>query len=180
MLRSHVSLPAPRSSSPFLCALRFAWTFPTNALAHLACRFLVSGKSPERVGGRAAAGWIYPLRRGIGLDWVRAVTLGHVILYQAGLFEGTKGRAILAHELAHTRQHDLLGPLYLPVHLAAQAASALISLFTGRPVHSRVHDHNPLEQTFICIAAAAPDDWPAQVVKAGVDPKALLGEFGCG
>src|SRR5512132_3383596 len=144
-------MPAPRSSSPLLRALRFAWTLPTNALAHLACRLLLSGEPPVRAGGRAAMGWIYPVRRGIGLDWMKAVTCGHVILYRRGLFDGVKGRAILAHALAHTRQHDVLGPLYLPLHAAAQAASALISLFPGRPVHSRVHDHNPLEQTFICI-----------------------------
>jgi hypothetical protein len=32
--------------------------------------------------------------------------------------------------------------------------SALLSL-GGRPVVSRVHDRNPLEQTFICISAGA-------------------------
>ena len=65
-----------------------------------------------------------------------------------------RSRLTLAHELAHTRQHDWLGPLYLPLHILAQATSALLSL--GRPVVvSRVHDRNPLEQTFICLSAGA-------------------------
>ena len=66
-------------------------------------------------------------------------------------------RLTLAHELAHTRQHDRLGPLYLPMHILAQAVSALLSL-GGRPIVSRVHDRNPLEQTFICISAGATHD----------------------
>jgi hypothetical protein len=107
------------------------------------------------VGGPAAVGWVYEIRPGLGLDWVGAVTLGHAILHRRGMFDdGLRGRLVLAHELAHTRQHDLLGPLYLPLHILAQAASAALSW--GRPVViSRVHDRNPLEQTFICLGAGA-------------------------
>ena len=111
------------------------------------------------MGGAAAVGWLYPIRRGRGLDWVGAVTLGHAILHRPGLLDGPAlaQRLTLAHELAHTRQHDRLGPLYLPMHILAQAMSALLSL-GGRPVVSRVHDRNPLEQTFICISAGATHD----------------------
>jgi hypothetical protein len=134
---------------------RGIWTAPTNILGH-AAGLLVSARAPRRVGGPAAVGWLYPIRRGLGLDWVGAVTLGHAILYRPGTLEGRalSARLTLAHELAHTRQHDWLGPLYLPLHLLAQAISALLS-WGGRPVVSRVHDFNPLEQTFICIAAGA-------------------------
>jgi hypothetical protein len=143
--------------------VRAAWTLPTNLIGHVA-GLAVSGGLPRRVGGPAAIGWLYPIRTGLGLDWVGAVTLGHAILYRPGVLDGgtLAARLTLAHELAHTRQHDLLGPLYLPLHLLAQAASALVT--HGRPiVVSRVHDANPLEQTFICIPASAthapvPDD----------------------
>ena len=84
------------------------------------------------------------------------MTLGHAILHRPGMIDGgaLHARLTLAHELAHTRQHDRLGPFYLPLHALAQAASALLSI--GRPVVvSRVHDRNPLEQTFICLSAGA-------------------------
>ena len=133
--------------------LHALWLLPTNAIGHLA-GLLTSGGLPRRVGGPAARAWLYPIRSGMGLNWVGAVTLGHAILYRPGMFAGRVGRMILAHELAHTRQHDVLGPFYLPLHIAAQAISAVLSL--GRPPrHSRVHDHNPLEQTFICLGASA-------------------------
>jgi hypothetical protein len=106
----------------------------------------------------------------LGLDWVGAVTLGQAILYRPRLLDGDdlRARLTLAHELAHTRQHDWLGPLYLPAHALCQAASAVVSVLTSRPaVVSRVHDWNPLEQTFICLAAGAtrealPDEFDAE------------------
>lgn len=154
MLAPHLSLPRPRRRLPTpLTWVRALWLLPTNVLGHLA-GLVVSGGAPRRVGGPAARGWLYPIRRGLGLDWVGAVTLGHVILYRPGMFDGRSGRLILAHELAHTRQHDVLGPLYLPLHILAQTTSAVLSL-RSRPRHSRVHDHNPLEQTFICLGASA-------------------------
>jgi hypothetical protein len=122
-------------------------------LGHLA-GVVVSRRRAARVSGPAAFAWLYEIRPGVGLDWVGAVTIGHVILHRPDLFEGLEGQLILAHELAHTRQHDWLGPFYLPLHILAQAASALLSL-AGHPAHSRVHDHNPLEQTFICLGASA-------------------------
>ncbi len=155
MLANRVRWPRPRSRRFPVVAARWLWTLPTNLVGH-AAGLLVSGRLPRRVGGPAAVGWLYPIRAGVGLDWVGAVTLGHAILHRRGMLEGTRltQRLTLAHELAHTRQHDWLGPLYLPLHLLAQATSAALSV-VGRPVVSRVHDRNPLEQTFICIAAGA-------------------------
>ena len=145
----------PRSRHALARLVRFVWTLPTNIVGHLA-GLAVSGRLPRRVSGPAASGWLYQLRPGIGLDWVGAVTLGHAILYRAPMLDGPdlRARLTLAHELCHCRQHDWLGPLYLPLHILAQSSSALLSL--GRPVtHTRVHDRNPLEQTFICLAAGA-------------------------
>ena len=158
--------------------VRWIWTLPTNLVGHLA-GLLVSGRWPRRVGGAAATGWLYPIRPGWGLDWVGAVTLGHAILYRPGLLDvpTLPARLTLAHELAHTRQHDWLGPLYLPLHILAQSVSALVSCCRrGRPVVSRVHDHNPLEQTFICIAAGATRGPLPR--SEGVDTEELLEAFG--
>lgn len=154
--------------------VRGLWTLPTNLVGH-AAGLLASGRLPRRVTGPAAAGWLYPIRPGVGLDWVGAVTLGHAILYTRGMLDGPElhARMTLAHELAHTRQHDWLGPLYLPLHMAAQAASALLSL--GRPVAvSRQHDRNPLEQTFICLAAGA----TRRPLPHGMDTERFLAAFG--
>jgi hypothetical protein len=155
-------------------AARGLWTLPTNLLGH-AAGLLVSGRLPRRVSGPAAVGWLYPIRRGLGLDWVGAITLGHAILHRPGMLDGPSltARLTLAHELAHTRQHDVLGPLYLPLHALAQVASAALSL--GRPpVVSRVHDRNPLEQTLICLSAGA----TRPPLPDGADPEGLLAAFG--
>jgi hypothetical protein len=156
------------------------WTLPTNLLGNLA-GLLASGGPPVRVKGSAASAWLYAIRPGLGLDWVGAVTLGHAILHRPRMFDGRRGQLILAHELAHTRQHDWLGPLYLPLHIVAQSASALISLFTARH-HSRVHDHNPLEQTFICLGASAYDALAAgdtfSTPDGRCDADAMLAAFG--
>jgi len=155
-------------------ALRGLWTLPTNLLGHVAS-LLVSGRLPRRVGGPAARAWLYLIRPGLGLDWVGAVMLGHAILARPGMLDGPslRARLTLAHELAHTRQHDWLGPLYLPLHILSQAVSAALSL-GARPVVSRVHDHNLLEQTFICLPASA----TRPPLPGGVDAEAFLAAFG--
>jgi Domain of unknown function (DUF4157) len=174
MLAGRVRWPRPRSQAGLLRLARAIWTLPTNLIGH-AAGLLVSRRLPRRVRGPAAVGWLYPIRPGLGLDWVGAVTLGHAILYRPGLLDdGTPtARLTLAHELAHTRQHDLLGPLYLPLHILAQAGSAIVT--RGRAtIVSRVHDANPLEQTFICIPASAPH----APLPEDVDLEELLGAFG--
>jgi hypothetical protein len=174
VLPGHLRRVPPRGRAPWVRALRALWTAPTNALGHLA-GLLVSRRRPRRVGGPAARGWLYPIRPGLGLDWVGAVTLGHAILYNPRSVDlGTlPGRLTLAHELAHTRQHDRLGPFYLPLHILAQGASALLSI--GRPVaFSRVHDRNPLEQTWIAISASE----TGRPGAAGVPLGPLLDDFG--
>ena len=153
MLPPTIRLPRPRRRHGPIAWLRALWTLPTNVLGH-AAGLLLSRQRPVRVNGPAAHAWLYPNRnRLVGRWWFGAVTLGHVILYQPPIFDGLRGKLILAHELAHTRQHDWLGPLYLPLHIVAQTTSAVLSLFAPAH-HSRVHDHNPLEQTFICLGAS--------------------------
>jgi hypothetical protein len=155
------------------------WTLPTNLLGHLAGWLVSGGRRPRRIAGTLAVGWFYPIRPRIGLDWVGAVTLGHAILCRRDLLDaGTpRARLTLAHELAHTRQHDRLGPLYLPLHILAQTVSAALSI-GGRPRLSRVHDHNPLEQTFICLSAGALNESLFSWTDAGPTVEAYLAAFG--
>jgi hypothetical protein len=178
VLAARVRWPRPRSRALPARALRALWTLPTNLLGHLA-GLAVSGGRPRRVGGPAGRAWVYPIRPGLGLDWVGAVTLGHAILARPGLLDGPAlhARLTLAHELAHTRQHDWLGPLYLPLHIVAQATSAALSL-GGRPSVSRVHDRNPLEQTFICIGAGATSPPFPEGLAAEGDRERFLAAFG--
>lgn len=161
MLTGRLTRPRPRSRAWSVRLARALWTLPTNLLGHLA-GLAVSGGLPRRVGGPAAVGWLYPIRPRLGLDWVGAVTIGHAILHRPGALEGstTAARLTLAHELAHTRQHDRLGPFYLPLHILSQAASAVLT--RKKPVTvSRVHDLNLLEQTWIAVPASAPHAPPA-------------------
>jgi hypothetical protein len=125
---------------------------------------------------------LYAIRPGLGLDWVGAVTLGHVILHRPGLFvdpaAGRAGRCVLAHELAHTRQHDVLGPLYLPAHVLAQSLSALVAALAPGPIRSAVHDWNPLEHTFICLGASAYGELARGARLPEADVERYLARFG--
>lgn len=179
MLATRLRWPRPRSRAPVARTLRALWTLPTNLVGHLA-GLLVSGGRPRRVGGSAARAWVYAIRPGLGLDWVGAVTLGHAILARPGMLDGPgrHSRLTLAHELAHTRQHDWLGPLYLPLHVLAQSLSAALSL-RGRAVVSRVHDHNPLEQTFICLGAGGTRPPLPAGLDTDADVERFLAVFGC-
>jgi len=173
MLPTHALVPTKRSRHALVRLVRGAWTLPTTLFGHL-MGILVCRHRPRFVESDAAYGWLYRIPPGLGvLDRIGAITLGHVVLHGASTLEGDRGRAVLAHELAHTRQHDVLGPFYLPLHATAQLVSATIAVFAGPVVFSPVHDHNPLEQTFIAISANAIDRWPPEV-----DREAVLRAFG--
>jgi hypothetical protein len=90
MLPSRVRWPRRRSRRPLTALLRALWTLPTNLVGH-AAGLLVGVGPARRVGGPAARGWLYIIRRGIGLDWVVAVTIGHAIP------ESSMTRAISVH-----------------------------------------------------------------------------------
>jgi hypothetical protein len=178
MLSARVRLPRPERRLPApLFALHALWMLPTNLVGHAAGFLASGGRLPQRVRGPAARAWLYRIRPGLGLDWVAAVTLGHVVLHRGAMFGGRRGRLVLAHELAHTRQHRVLGPLYLPLHIIAQSVSALLSIGRARR-HSRVHDHNPLEQTFICLGASACTPLAEGARVGPVDGDDMLAAFG--
>lgn len=137
--------------------LRAVWTAPTTAIGHAVAIAAGCGR-PVRIGGNAARAWLYRLPPGRFARF-GAIAIGHAIIAQPEFF-ARHGRWLLAHELAHTRQHDWLGPAYLPVHALFQALSALIYLVRPVARHSPVHAYNPLERRFICVPIDAIGDPP--------------------
>jgi hypothetical protein len=142
-----LKVPAPRRSGCF-AVWRAIWTAPTTLLGHLAARAMGCGP-PEPIGGPAAAAHLYRLPPG-RCRRCSAIAIGHVVIVQPALLDRL-GPWLLAHELSHVRQHDWLGPLYLPAHALAQAASIAMSLI--RPVAGLTpwHAHNPLERRLLCV-----------------------------
>lgn len=152
-MRATLVEPRPRSRHPVVRLLRGLWTLPTNVLGH-SLGALVSASRGTPVGSDAARGRLYRIRMPL-VRRLAGVTLGHAILLSPELADGPTGRLVLAHELAHTRQHDVLGPLYLPLHGAAQLTSALLWLVAPVQDSDPVHAHNPLEQRWLCLGHAA-------------------------
>ncbi len=160
---TRLSIPAARRGGA-IDALRRAWTAPTNLLGHAIAQTLGCGR-PHPIGGEATRAFLYCLPAGRLTAW-RAVAIGHVIIVEPTLL-ARHGRWLLAHELSHARQHDWLGPIYLPAHATLLALSALISLFRPLGRFSPWHAYNPLERVLICVpidALAAPS--PPQGVRA--------------
>ncbi len=151
-----IQVPAIRKGSAF-GPLRALWTMPTTLIGHAAARISGCGR-PERIGGPATRAWLYrlPPRRFRGFG---AIAIGHAIIAEPAFLE-RYGAWLLAHELAHTRQHDWLGPAYLPLHALSQLASALIYAIRPRAGFSPWHTYNPLERVFICVPADAVADPP--------------------
>jgi hypothetical protein len=129
-------------------ALRRAWTAPTNLVGHAIARMLGCAK-PQRIGGEATRASLYCPPAGRLTAW-RAVAIGHVIIVEPALL-ARHGRWLLAHELSHARQHDWLGPMYLPAHVVLLALSGAISLVRPVARFSPWHAYNPLERVLICV-----------------------------
>jgi hypothetical protein len=152
---TRLAIPTARRSGA-IGALRCAWTAPTNFVGHALARILGCGR-PQLIGGEATRASLYCLPAGRLTAW-RAVAIGHVLIVEPALL-AKHGRWLLAHELSHARQHDWLGPAYLPAHAAFLALSAVIFLFRPVAKFSRWHAYNPLERILICVpidALAAP------------------------
>jgi hypothetical protein len=143
-----VSIPRPRSRFLPLLVARWVWTLPTNLIGHgigcLACRRL-----PRRLKGPAGAAWLYVLPEGSRLRRVAAVAIGHAVLAESSFISGHRGRWVLAHEMSHARQHDWLGPVYLPLHGLCQVASILLTRVRPVPGFSALHAYNPLERLLL-------------------------------
>jgi hypothetical protein len=148
-----LSLPSARSRNFLLRGLRWLWTLPTTLVGH-AVGFAASRRRPVTIGSGVARARLYVLKDDSVFHRLGAVTIGHVVISSADCMRGEFGRLLLAHELSHVRQHDWLGPLYLPLHLIAQIAS--LALYFVRPVPDSTpqHSRNPLEQRFLAVPHA--------------------------
>jgi hypothetical protein len=142
---TRLSIPTARRRGA-IGALRRAWTAPTNLVGHAIARMLGCG-SPQHIGGEATHAALYCLPAGRLTAW-RAVAIGHVVIVEPALL-ARHGRWLLAHELSHARQHDWLGPAYLPVHAMLLALSGVISLVRPVAKLSPWHAYNPLERVLI-------------------------------
>jgi hypothetical protein len=124
------------------------WTLPTNLIGHtvgcVACRSL-----PRRLKGPAGTAWLYLLPHGSWLRRVGAVAIGHVVLAERSFVSGDRGRWVLAHEMSHTRQHDWLGPAYLPLHALFQLTSILLTRVRPASGFPALHAYNPLERILL-------------------------------
>jgi hypothetical protein len=144
---TRLSIPMARRGGA-IGVLRRAWTTPTNLVGHATALIVGCGR-PQRIGGEATRASLYCLPAGRLPAW-RAVAIGHVIIVEPALL-ARHGRWLLAHELSHARQHDWLGPAYLPAHVMLLALSAVISLIRPVAGFSPWHAHNPLERVLICV-----------------------------
>jgi len=162
-----VCLPAKRRRG----ALWRLWLAPTNLMGRVVALFL-GCEDQGSVGGEMSPArlFFFPGERYRGLG---AIALGHVILAERTFLSGDRGSWVLAHELSHTRQHDILGPFYLPLHGVAQLLSCLISLL--RPVrgYPPMHAYNPLERSFLCV----PFDELVEGGELGAEEKVVLRAF---
>jgi len=168
---TRLSIPTARKNGA-LDAFREAWTAPTNLIGHGVAR-LLRCRRPQRVGGQATRAWLYclPPRRFKGL---RGIAIGHVIILEPA-FLAAHDRWVLAHELSHTRQHDWLGPTYLPVHAVLLFLSMVIFFFRPIAKFSRWHAYNPLERVLISVPIDVVADPPAPEGALG---NRVLGAFG--
>lgn len=170
------SWPKARSQNLGVAAIRALWTLPTNLIGHGLGRLLC--RTPVRIEGPAARGYLYRLPA--GFPGLGAIALGSAILYDPRFVNGAKARSIIAHELAHTRQHDRLGPFYLPAHILCQVLSALLSALSRRRSYSRVHGFNPLEQRWICLGVGHIRGLEEGTLMSPEDTERYFREFGLG
>ena len=96
-------------------ALLLLWAAPWSLLGIVLAPFFDSRR--RREGALLCEGARWPGK----LGWrYRAITLGHVILCIDRADE-----ALLQHELAHVRQYERWGPLFVPIYLLAGAWASL-------------------------------------------------------
>jgi len=119
--------------------LRYIWASPNTLVGLLmTLPLLAGGDRVQRVGGvlevhgRLAAwllGRLVPLEGGAA-----AITFGHVVIGRdQGALEATR-----THELAHVRQCEVWGPLFIPAYLMAA--------LWGYARHGCAYEHNYFER----------------------------------
>lgn len=109
------------------------WASPTTAVGvALGLLGLITGGARPRRGNNALEfcgnRWIAP--------FTSAITIGHVICYAAR----EPSQHTQDHERQHTYQAEVLGPLYLPLHIAAQLLAFTYSFFDASRRYSSTND----------------------------------------
>lgn len=106
------------------------------------------------IGGTATRAYLYRLPPG-RLRGLGAIAFGHAIVVEPDFVAEHFGEGrepwVIAHELSHTRQHDFLGPLYLPLHGVCMLFSILVSRLRPVPGYPPQHAYNPLERSLLCV-----------------------------
>lgn len=126
--------------SPLFDILGKTWASPTTAIGLvLGLLGLLTGGNRPRRGNNAIEfrgnRWIAP--------FTSAITIGHVICYASR----EPAQHTQEHERQHTYQAEVLGPLYLPLHIALQLIAFGYSFFdvsrrytsANDRVHARVN-----------------------------------------
>jgi hypothetical protein len=120
-------------TSPVLGILGKAWASPTTAIGLVlgGLGLLTGGSRPRRrnnalefCGNR----WIAP--------FTSAITIGHVICYASH----EPPQRTREHERQHTYQAEVLGPLYLPLHIVLQLIAFVYSFFDGSRRYTSAND----------------------------------------
>lgn len=145
-------MPLPR---PIGSILGKTWACPTTIVGLLLGALgLVLGGTRPRLGSNA----LEFCGNRLVAPFTSAVTFGHVILYASRQPE----LRIQLHEQQHTYQAEVLGPLYLPLHIGFQLASFAYSFFDRSrcytSVNDRVHSRANLLETGPM--ASPPRAWP--------------------
>ncbi len=83
-------------------------------------------------------------------EWMMpsAMSLGHVNLFGPGWHtrDNGLGISVALEERLHTRQAEILGPFYLPLHAVSMTASVLVSTVIPPSKPGRMtHEYNLLE-----------------------------------
>lgn len=132
------------------------WASPTTAIG-LALGLLgwLCGGARPRLGNNAVE--LYGNR--LIAPFTPAITIGHVICYASR----APDLRTQAHERQHTYQAELLGPLYVPLHVLFQVAALAHSFFDRsrryRSLNERVH--SPANLLEVGPMSATPRPWPA-------------------
>jgi RHS repeat-associated protein len=131
------------------------WASPTTAigLALGGLGWAAGGQAPS-LGNNAVEFRGNPLIA----PFTPAITIGNTICYAGN----NPSQATEDHERQHTYQGEVLGPAYLPAHIASQAAGYAYSFFDSSQSYTSTNDrvHSPANLLEAGPMATPPQPWP--------------------
>jgi len=145
---------AAQSTRRTIAVLGMIWASPTTVVGLVlgALGWALGGERP-RLGNNA----IELCGNRLIAPFTSAITIGHVICYASR----APDQRIRDHERQHTYQAQLLGPLYLPLHIALQVIAFAYSLFDRSRRYASVNDrvHSPANILETGPMASPPRPW---------------------